>query len=97
MAHGKTYTTTYWVCVDCTLTREQGEEPHDIADGCNPWELIESNQTVTAGMLREEHSCDSEEVECDCEYDDFSSTPCDACGIYLAGSRHAYTVWTPED
>lgn len=105
MAHGKETTCTYWVCIDCMLTNEQGEEPHDKEDGCNPWSLLESNQTMTRGILKGEHRCGWEETdsgtespeECGCDMDDFSKSPCDGCGQYLAGQRYAYTVWTPVD
>lgn len=102
MAHGDIHTCTYWVCIDCRMAKETGAVGEDAETPMEQtWSLIETGQTVTAGLMREEHACGieiGEDVEeCECDLDDFSKTPCDGCGQYLAGQRFGYTVWSPED
>ena len=72
------------VCVDCTIERENGEAP--LNPDCEPWSLIEDGQTVTA-----DHGETDDGVEYG--YDEFSTSPCDACGTRLAGTRYRYALW----
>jgi hypothetical protein len=92
-----------WVCVCCLFAREGDGDGCDGNGGCagSPWALLEEDDEVTAGMLAERHVCGREhglEVdECDCERRNFSHSSCDGCGSPLGGSRHAYTLWVPNE
>jgi hypothetical protein len=87
-----------WVCVDCMMLHANGEMPVDPREGePEPLSEITEGFEVTAGMLREQHAdgCDGD-GDCDCETIPFSSAQCEGCGSYLAGERHAMTLWMPE-
>lgn len=89
---------TLWVCVDCYVTHHGVANEWDTPDR-EPLSLIDEDSEVSAGMMWEEHECDRpswDEGECDCETVTFSGAPCDGCGSYLAGSRHALTLWWNE-
>lgn len=34
--------------------------------------------------------------ECECDTNTFSKSQCDGCGSFLAGARHAMTLWKAE-
>lgn len=96
---------TIWVCQCCMLTHANGEccsdEQHG-GDGIEPLSGIEPPYSVTMGMVTEEHSEDcavritgehSDNEECDCDRNTFSTSQCDGCGSWLHGERHAMTLW----
>lgn len=97
---------TIWVCQCCMLNHANGEcgcgayygeDPdHD------PLSLV-SNNNITMGMAYEEHSdtCQvnitgywtNSEEQCECETNTYSTSPCQGCGSWLSGERHAMTIW----
>lgn len=88
-------TVVQWVCQDCFILHCNG----DISPDCpNPDDLMTKldGYEPSAGMLREEHGCDEDDEECDCETISFSWSSCDGCGSNLGGERHAMTGWVPE-
>jgi len=82
------WTHELWVCVDCMLTREQGEMPEDRDQDREPWSKI-TNLDVAANW-------DSND-EADKGHLDFSDRWCDACGTGLAGDRYRYAARETED
>lgn len=85
-----------WVCTGCLLAREgDGSEPCGCEPTHVPWNR-EPDTDVSVGascdVLHHQDGDTDEHTEV-CETRDFSSSPCDACGCPLAGSRHAYTWW----
>lgn len=90
-----------WVCTDCMILHCNG----DISDPppeYDPLSLIEDNYELTAGLLAEEHNDDCQvkltggwpvDYECDCERNEFSTSPCDGCGSPYHGERHAMSLW----
>jgi hypothetical protein len=95
-----------WVCQCCMLVHANGEccaDDNHGGDGIEPWRVIDgTDYTVTMGLLYEEHDEDCEvfklrrwpdDYECECERNSFSSSQCDGCGSWLAGERHAFTLW----
>lgn len=92
-------TVLIWVCQCCMLNHANGE------CGCgayygedpdhDPLGLVDNSQ-ITMGVLSDEHSCgDPDNVydECDCETNTSSTSPCQGCGSWLHGERHAMTLW----
>lgn len=88
---------TIWVCTCCALEHANGEccpdEDHG-GDGVAPWSAVDDRYRVYMGLSREEHDegCVPDD-ECDCERREFSSSSCDGCGSYLAGSRYAFGLY----
>lgn len=87
-----------WLCIDCTLLHANGEySPDRPADLPEPLSAIGVGESVTLGLLAEEHheDCTPEDREegCSCETDTFSTSPCGGCGDWHHGERHAATVW----
>ena len=91
---------TIWVCSDCMLVHANGECGEDTDR--EPWGLLKPGQTVTMGLPADEHSkyCAVRKTgrwpnnyECDCERNDFSTSPCEGCGSYLHGDRYAFGLW----
>lgn len=68
------------VCINCMLTREQGEIPEGAH--VEPWSLL-PYADVTPDFGGE----DEEGVE------EFSTADCEACRNTLAGTRYRYAVW----
>lgn len=92
---------TIWVCQDCMFAAVNGEISDDRpADLPEVWAL-EPATDVTPGLTWTEHhdpaGCeamfDAGTDQCDCETREFSSSRCDGCGDWHAGSRHAFTYW----
>lgn len=96
---------TIWVCRCCMLNHANGdcgcgayygEDPdHD------PLGLVDPNK-IAMGMYAQEHheTCEinitgsaPNDYECDCGTDTYSTSPCQGCGSYLHGERHAVTLW----
>lgn len=97
---------TIWVCVDCYVTHANGVSESLDPDAPEPLSRIEDYETVTIGMIADEHEpeCPAFEDgeftgnECfGCEQREFSWQICDGCGSHLGGSRHALTVWWNDD
>ena len=85
-----------WVCVCCMLMHANGECCSDDVhggDGIKPWALLTSDAEISMGMVSEEHASGCDREECDCERDTFSTAMCGGCGSWLAGERHAFTLW----
>jgi hypothetical protein len=87
-----------WACVDCMILEANGEMPTDREPTePNPLSLVGEGFHVSLGMLMEEHQCGRTDwhdgEECYCEVRTFSTSSCDTCGSYLAGERHAMTLW----
>lgn len=92
-----------WVCVCCMLIHANGECCTDDTHGGDsrePLSKITDGYSITAGLLRKEHSEDcpnreesGEDVECDCDKREFSQSQCEGCGSYLHGTRYAATLW----
>lgn len=87
-----------WCCVDCLMMLANGDMPQDMdADVLVVWEsnyrATCEQYLVTLGMLRELHLCPEGTEECDCEVIEFSSSQCDVCMSWLAGSRHAVSFF----
>jgi hypothetical protein len=81
---GSTIGGTFWACDDCVLARENGEVPEGRpASEPAVWALWESDPHDVA------NNCGGDDGEGD---QDFSTSPCGACGSTLHGSRHRY-VW----
>ena len=90
-----------WACIDCTHAHANGEYNPDRPDSePTPLNLIERGETVTLGLLGEDHAdtCTPEDRAegCDCDHDTFSTTACGACGSTLHGERYAMTIWQEE-
>lgn len=89
---------TLWVCTDCVMQHANGEHsPDRPADYPPVWSKMMSAD-VTLGMVAAEHASDCDPVEraeqgCSCETITFSNGTCEACGLTLAGARHAMTYW----
>lgn len=85
-----------WVCDDCRDAAEGTAEGWPTVPDPVPWSLIPWGDVYVPGLPWSEHSCGRatglDGSECDCETTTYSTTPCDACGSTLAGSRHAYTL-----
>lgn len=90
---------TLWVCQCCMLSHANGECcPDDThgGDGVPPWAKLEPGEHVTMGIAlsgHSEHCTASEDGECDCEHDTYSTSQCQGCGSWLHGERHAFTLW----
>lgn len=90
-----------WACIDCTHAHANGEyDPDRPNDQPEPLSIIKPGETVTLGLISEEHAdtctpADRDEG-CDCEHDTFSTTACGACGSLLHGERYAMTIWQEE-
>lgn len=97
---------TIWVCLNCMLHEANGEcgSRHDDEYGHDrePLSAIEAPYSVTLGMSVEAHHEEcavritgeaSDNEECDCDRDTFSTSQCEGCGSYLRGERHAMTLW----
>lgn len=90
---------------ETTLPTPDPEYPH--AARPEPWSLAAQSQgvDVTLGLLSEEHAdgCvngnpdTAGSEDCDCAVQTFSRSSCDGCGCGLAGERHAYTLWLPDE
>lgn len=93
-----------WVCSCCMLSHANGECCADDThggDGREPLSAIESGYHVAMGMATDEHAdgCKvritgehTDNYECDCDRDTFSTSQCEGCGSYLHGERHAMTL-----
>lgn len=86
---------TIWVCVDCMFTHANGECGPD--PDREPLNLIREGQSITMGVLPEEHneSCTEADREegCDCDHIRFSWSSCEGCGSTLGGDRYNMTLW----
>jgi hypothetical protein len=86
---------TIWACEDCTVAHCNGEFAHS-----GVWSRLDDGESVTAGLMWEEHTCGRESSwdgeECDCEHREVSSVICESCGTHLDGYRHAFTLWVDE-
>lgn len=100
---------TVWVCQDCMSHCANGEcgscselyGPHDK----EPLSAIEAPFSVTPGLSWDEHADDClrrpgnnegdlpDSYECDCGTDTYSRSPCEGCGSWLHGERHAMTLF----
>lgn len=108
MPIGQVASVTQWACQCCLLMMANGEccdsEQHG-GDGISPLSKIPEGCDTTLGMFAESHSEGCPNVtpaghwvggsDCDCESIEFTWTSCDSCGSALAGSRHAFIVWSP--
>jgi hypothetical protein len=79
---------------ECCPTNDHG------GDSRIPWSEVSflAGYTVTMGLASDEHEkngCTEGDREegCDCETNTFSKSRCDGCGSWLAGERHAFTLW----
>lgn len=85
---------TIWVCQCCLLSREHGEPccALDGHQGNEPWALIPLAESVTFGMLEDDHmkKCLG---NCNCAVQHFSRQSCDGCGTRSHGGRYAYVYW----
>ena len=88
-----------WVCIDCTISAVNDEQPTDRPD-TEPalWSLWPDAKMgdITHGMMSSNHGCDYPAAyaeDCDCEHDSFSWTACGGCGSTLGGTRDAFTWW----
>ena len=96
-------TYTVWACQDC-LMAAAGYTEHETGTvpELEPWTRLGEGETVSPGFGWEDHTEDCPNrvaggtVDCDCETQDFSTSPCGGCGSHLAGSRHAVTVFSRE-
>lgn len=92
---------TIWVCQCCMLSDANGECCADDShggDGIAPWSDVDlTRYRPTMGIFLSDHSeyCDRDDRDggCDCERIEFSASRCDGCGSWLAGERHAFTLW----
>lgn len=97
------HTVKIWVCQCCMLVEANGECCADDTHGGDsmvPLSGISPDDRVSLGLLEEEHSerctpADREEG-CDCAENSFSTAQCDGCDSWLAGTRHAMTLWVGE-
>ena len=83
------------VCYDCLAIHANGELGDDSIPDCEPWGLMPDDD-VSMGSVS---GCDCKndyQDDCECDYTDFSWSPCDACGSSLGGYRHTFTVWGDE-
>jgi len=102
---------TIWVCVGCLMMEANGENIGDGGDGIQPLAIIEPPYFLTLGMGWEDHATDclifkdknrgnvaniKGGYECECETNTFSKSQCEGCGSFLAGERHAMTLWKKE-
>jgi hypothetical protein len=110
MVTTRTVATLTWVCTCCLLKLANddtsGCEYSCTSDDCHPSRWLEQypdDADLTIGMLIAEHdeTCPARTdpgLECfGCEEREFSRIPCAGCGTYLAGARHAVTMWTKEE
>jgi len=88
------------VCVDCMMHHANGEcgschseSGHDR----EPLSAIDPDDTVTAGMFREDHADGCEGENCDCEDYGFSWLACDGCGSSLDGDRYWMVGWIGDN
>ena len=66
-------------------------------DGIAPWSIDQGpGTTITMGAGREDHFCDENDEECECEQYGFSWSACDGCGSSLGGDRFLFTVFWEE-
>lgn len=87
---------------ECCSDLYYGQDPdHD------PLSSIGSGFTVAMGMAYSEHDEEcgnyfpegadttqaSGNIECDCETNTYSTSPCQGCGSWLHGERHAMTLF----
>ncbi|OEJ24275.1 hypothetical protein AS594_07030 [Streptomyces agglomeratus] len=97
---------TIWVCTNCMMHHANGECGccHDDCnhEGYEPLSAIEAPAHVAMGMATEEHSEDcqvrttgewTDNEECDCDRNTYSTSQCEGCGSYLHGERHAMTLF----
>lgn len=85
-----------WVCQCCLLVAANGECCADDEHGGDSMEPLGLAKDSDTWHLGGEHSddCDAgNDSGCDCETDTFSTSQCDGCGSWLAGERHAMTVF----
>ena len=91
------------VCTDCLIAIANGDLPHEwtekeIADWRDRVEKQnEGVEDVTLGHFHDSDRCYHQgkecEDDCDCERTEFSNSPCDNCGSFLAGSRDDAVFW----
>lgn len=92
---------TIWVCQCCMLTHASGECCSELYYGQDPdhdpLSSIGDGFHVAMGSVQEEHSCGRQDDtyfgECDCEINTFSRSPCEGCGSWMNGERHAMTLF----
>jgi hypothetical protein len=96
-------TVTIWVCPCCMLTHANGECRADDSHGgdfLEPLGSIRPEDALALGLAEDEHheQCTPRDREngCDCEVNPFSHLQCDGCGSFLAGERHAMTLFVGE-
>jgi hypothetical protein len=109
MVTARTVATLTWVCT-CCLLKLANDDTSGCEYSCtsddHPSRWLEEypdDADLTIGMLIAEHdeTCPARTdpgLECfGCEEREFSRIPCAGCGTYLAGARHAVTMWTKEE
>lgn len=94
------YTCAIWVCRCCILSHANGEccdsDEHG-GDSMEPLSAIKAADSVAMGGEHNERCTEADrEAGCDCEEKTFSSSQCDGCGSWLAGTRHAMTLFVNE-
>lgn len=97
------YTLTIWVCDCCMFVHANDEccatDEHG-GDSMEPLSAIPGGDTLAMGMMAGAHNsnCTPEDREagCDCETQEFVNGPCDGCGSFLHGRRHAMTLFVNE-
>jgi hypothetical protein len=94
-----------WVCMCCMLSHANGECCADDGhggDGIEPWSDVNAQFEITMGLFAEEHHEECQvritgdwpvNYECECASNEFSTSKCDGCGSWLAGSRYAFALW----
>lgn len=87
-----------WVCQCCMLTHANGEccasDDHG-GDGCEPLSKITGPHRITMGAEHGVYCDKTDDTDCDCDVDPYSTSQCEGCGSYLHGERHAFTLWGP--
>lgn len=86
-------TSTIWVCGDCLFAREgYGVQEPDR----EPWSLL-PNADVDLGSFHEPSCQEGGSERCDAHNVlEADSSPCDACGSELEGTRYAYTLFEAQ-
>jgi hypothetical protein len=86
-------TSTIWVCGDCLFAREgYGVQKPDR----EPWSLL-PHADVELGSFHEPSCQEGGGDRCDAHNVlEADSSPCDACGSGLQGTRYAYTLFEAQ-
>lgn len=88
-----------WVCQCCTLVAANGECCDSSTHGGDSMEPLGLAKSADSWVLGGDHNdeCDRDDnSDCDCETIEFSKSQCDGCGSWLAGKRHAMTVFVND-